>query len=669
MSILPVPLTVGLVDQTTQRDRSILDWQRVVFVLAIIVLSFPAVAVPLFPSLDSSWMIGLNEAAKRGLVFGRDVGFTYGPLGHFLFPINEGTAPTTCSLALLGLYATWWVSVALVISRLRGRSTVILFVAGTLGFGIISQRELLCTPNIILLATSGFLVVAQVSQQPGWAVPAAILTAVGLLGKFNIGIACLGSFLAYLAVGLFSSAPRAAALRGMTLITLHMAALAGLFVIVNGPLAWFYNYFRTYFWAASGYSSQMTLSVNAPHEWCVVILIALVVIALSIPLLDRATRGLYAPLLFILAVPLFLTYKSTVVRFDDAHMNAGIATLLALVSLLLASEMGKQGVTLFRLLIPALTLGSIITVFVGNQNSPEDSCASPIDGPIHLGEFVGWDRQNVTRRVAYESFRAKVTLPTSDLAYIKQASVDVYPWDISVIAANKLQWQPRYVLQSYEAFHPALDLMSAAHYEGPRAPRFILYRYQSIDNQHPCLVDPRTWIEIYRWYDLRRVIPKKKNDLLLLERRVVPRFGESTPIGSRTAEIGQDIMLPEVGNKLLLLRADLDLSLTGQFKEHLYKVEPPKFRITYDDGETVERRLVWKNIGAGSGALVSELPRNLNDVASLLSQKRLNRVRSVTFVDRGRSFCKTIEIQFSVIDFGTEDNMTSLELKDRLCAE
>ena len=91
-------------------------WRLMVMVLGIILLSFPALAMPLFASLDSSWMIGLHEAVKRGFVFGRDVGFTYGPLGYVLFPLNEGTAPTTSSLLLLALHATWWTSLALIVS-------------------------------------------------------------------------------------------------------------------------------------------------------------------------------------------------------------------------------------------------------------------------------------------------------------------------------------------------------------------------------------------------------------------------------------------------------------------------------------------------------------------------------------------------------------------------
>ena len=95
---MPIPSLAStsiIVDRPKELASSFPDWRGVVVVLGIIALSFPTLALPLLPSLDSSWMIGLHETAKRGFVYGRDVGFTYGPLGYILFPLNEGTAPTT----------------------------------------------------------------------------------------------------------------------------------------------------------------------------------------------------------------------------------------------------------------------------------------------------------------------------------------------------------------------------------------------------------------------------------------------------------------------------------------------------------------------------------------------------------------------------------------------
>src|SRR6185436_12792983 len=45
---------------------------------------------PLGRDVDSTWRFALNYAAAHGMVAGRDVVFTYGPLAYLLFPEHIG---------------------------------------------------------------------------------------------------------------------------------------------------------------------------------------------------------------------------------------------------------------------------------------------------------------------------------------------------------------------------------------------------------------------------------------------------------------------------------------------------------------------------------------------------------------------------------------------------
>ncbi len=86
---------------------------------------------------------------------------------------------------------------------------------------------------------------------------------------------------------------------------------------------------------------------------------------------------------------------------------------------------------------------------------------------------------------------------------IGSESVDAYPWDVSYVIANGLNWKPRFVLQqSYAAYNPALDQRCTDNYREENAPRYILYSHQAISTMHPCIVDIQTRMEIYRWYDV-----------------------------------------------------------------------------------------------------------------------------------------------------------------------
>ena len=59
----------------------------------------PPHALPLGIGFDPSWTLGLAEAARRHLVFGRDIVFAYGPLGHLIVPI--ATQPTYAAMVAL----------------------------------------------------------------------------------------------------------------------------------------------------------------------------------------------------------------------------------------------------------------------------------------------------------------------------------------------------------------------------------------------------------------------------------------------------------------------------------------------------------------------------------------------------------------------------------------
>ena len=92
-------------------------WRRagsVVLVVAVAVFSW-WIESSLTPaaSLDNSWAVGLSLAIARGLVFGKQVVFTYGPLG--LAAVPRAVSPGTLALGLLGAAAMWLALAALVL--------------------------------------------------------------------------------------------------------------------------------------------------------------------------------------------------------------------------------------------------------------------------------------------------------------------------------------------------------------------------------------------------------------------------------------------------------------------------------------------------------------------------------------------------------------------------
>ena len=83
---------------------------RALLLAAIALLAWPVRWYRLTAGLDPSWAFAVNDAHTRGLIFGRDVYFTYGPLAWLTLPIGpsdyvwQGIAfQVLCWLAFTGV--------------------------------------------------------------------------------------------------------------------------------------------------------------------------------------------------------------------------------------------------------------------------------------------------------------------------------------------------------------------------------------------------------------------------------------------------------------------------------------------------------------------------------------------------------------------------------------
>jgi len=84
--------------------------RRILIVVLTLILALLLVQFPTPPArgLDPSWSMSLLYFHQRGLEFGRDVIFTYGPLGFLLAPTYFGHVPLVRAL---------WDLLVIVISR------------------------------------------------------------------------------------------------------------------------------------------------------------------------------------------------------------------------------------------------------------------------------------------------------------------------------------------------------------------------------------------------------------------------------------------------------------------------------------------------------------------------------------------------------------------------
>jgi hypothetical protein len=204
-------------------------------------------------------------------------------------------------------------------------------------------------------------------------------------------------------------------------------------------------------------------------------------------------------------------------------------------------------------------------------------------------------------------------LPSEFWPYVRGKRVNAYPWDIALIRANHLQWQPLPVIQAYAAFTPALDLLNTKKLEDAAGPEEILLSWSAIDGRHPFYETPGSWRALLNWYDIQLTSP----NLYVLHRRSTQRFGPAISIGAVVARWGQKITLPPVADdEALVMEADVRENLKGILKRTLLRSPIVDVHAMVRSGFTFTGRVVRSNMK--DGVIVSDWPNSLDDLASVL---------------------------------------------------
>ena len=74
-------------------------------------------------------------------------------------------------------------------------------------------------------------------------------------------------------------------------------------------------------------------------------------------------------------------------------------------------------------------------------------------------------------------------------AEVRDASIDVLGNEQAMALLNNLNYTPRPVFQGYTAYTPNLINLNTAFYSSPKAPAYVLYKNQTIDDRFPTLDD------------------------------------------------------------------------------------------------------------------------------------------------------------------------------------
>lgn len=507
-----------------------------VLAIAIAVLTGETTSAAPGPGLDASWAIALQLGAVEGFQHGTEFIFSYGPLGFLDEPVAIAGVPA----ALGGIYEI--VLRALLVGSLiwAGRRSF-----GLLGATVLTLVAMALMPGaeIPLALVALWCIVALGPEPPPWAANVAVIggaafSALEVLVKLNIGLSAL-VLVTVTAVALEGQRLRRAGLAA--------AGFAGTFAVL-----WFAtaqglgnldDFARGAAEIVGGYSSGM--QARFPYvgwDRIAAALIVLGTLAGAFLCTRDVPRRRRLGVLAVVALFAYALAKQGFARHTVGHVEAFIGAIVV-------PWFAFRSVGAMRFVaaaaIPAVAL--ISSPMTGrdpfNTVHPEASFQ-------HLRTLVDPAYRDEARDGARASMRAFYDVDPRILARIGDEPVHPLPWEIGLVWAYGLNWDPLPVIQDYSAYTPALDEANAEALESADGPRFLLRHMLEYAAGPSVAIDGR-----YQPYDapaetrallcnFREAITA--GDFQLLE-RAEDRCGEPRPVESLTAEFGEIIEVPPAG--------------------------------------------------------------------------------------------------------------------------
>ncbi len=617
---------------------------KVLFFVALLLVSI-ALFVPLYPGmpkgdLDSSWMYGMNEAVQKGLEFGRDVLFTFGPYSSVATWMYN---PATYGLMVLGsvvLTASFFFVVYQQFkdSRLEVKVLLLLLLSTDL-----MVRDAAFFFIIILVGVAVWKWASSLNEEKQ-VNPFSASYVVALFVPFGLLPLVKGSALVgCVAITILSAA--AFAMRGawMLAVAALLAPILSMIIfwsISGQALGGLPNYLLGLHPIIEGYSAAMSITGNHLHIYFYVLVAIAIVGVLFVVTGGTSIEKTVLALMFMCI--LFLGFKAGFVR-HDSHSLISAATLAAVTLLM---------VTLNSTLLSRLTLVPVGAAFlfinapylsgISWQWSKQGNSEHALSWEDRVPKLFDREWLDGQYELANAALRSERPIPPLD------GTVDIYALDHSYLIASGNDWAPRPILQSYSAYTPELALSNRDYLLSKGRPDNVIFAMQTIDGRLPTLDDGVSWPELLVNYDLESMPGQY---LHLFHRTQPTQAAQMESIFKATHRMGEEISVPK-SEEMVFVKIEFEKSPVGRLINFLFKTTQLDLKVIRKSGRETTYRVV-----AGmteTGFLLSPLIETERELAKafvdvgFVSYKEVD---SIVIQPRGFQFLWENDFQVEFLNF------------------
>ncbi|MEO7600453.1 MAG: hypothetical protein ABIV50_16090, partial [Opitutus sp.] len=594
--------------------------------------------------LDDSWQLILSYAFQNNLIFGRDLYFTYGPLGFLenhvqlaeLFWIQLGWQLLT-RLAAIGLIVFW---VRTIPTWLQGAVFVGMLMLTTSPISLALPMNDSLFMVIIWVAGAGLIVQGEKSLK-------IVAISLGLLAAFALVKTSL-TVAATSTVGIavvFHGSHRRYQVAALLVFGYVGCWLLG-WSLAGQPFGALVPFFRSAAEIVGGYGEGMVISTRFLR------LVAAALTALTfsglICLRVWQSRGDFQVIALGIMTGglLLMSYRLATCRADAVHLSGlfvwtGIISLLWLAITPTNSKPLKAGQNFAPHVVFAAGAMIICGYHFGsdkpgrlleNLTTAVRLCISPHH---YFKDWQQWARDS----------GAEMRL-TSVRAVVGDAELDVHGHYQSRAIRGGYHYISRPIPQSYSAYTPLLARINGD-WMADKRPPFTLMKVESIDERLPALEDSRALVYSLQNYK----VSVEEQGFLLLALKPAPTAIRTYPAGPSARFCmgdSQTFQIPS-GDPICYITVEATFSVAGQIAAHFFPIRPLTIEMKFATGKT-ECYFLPLRMGQ-AGFVIYPFIRDNSDVVRWISHRTSDLVSEFRIYAprNGWAYQDTVRVNFSAI--------------------
>ncbi len=576
--------------------KILIPQQQRLFVLAVLIASvflafftYLQPGAPLEPGLDSSWAYGLNYTFQHHLVVGRDIYFTFGPLGFL-----EHTRLLTINL--VNASSSFWFACSIIMNM------VIFFLCRS---AAISKRQFvvnLCFGLALILFANTHIQRLMIIVYAGvllhWhnrsqlcLLLISLTCVIALLIKFSNGVVALSLYLPYLIATALRDKNFNQILIGFISLPIFYAII---WHAIYGDFSGMFGYLEGGLQFSSGSTSAMAL--NPDNNFIAIAgFYAAFFLGIALLSLDIRHHWILMPVCFI--GPLFIWSKYAFGREDYPHLSFLMAFVFYLGFLWIIAAKSFLKKLACLLIIPLFYLSWQAM----HSEATGEAEFTPAATYLSINELKNpWENNKFLKMMQNRSKEtlAPLVLPTTLRNIIGKNSIDIYPWETLIAAANDLNWTPRPVYQTYITYTPFLDTANKQFFESDKAPEYVLWHYHSIaeiGTRFPFSSDPLTLQSILQHYKMIDC----ESTFCLWQRTKEQQLSVEDYSQNSSAPWNSWIVLPSANSDVIRLHVDTERTLAGKLNLAAWKEGGIEIDYRLRDGSIMTHEVVLGNAVSG----------------------------------------------------------------------